>query len=66
VSWCIVLFVVYRVKYFHQRLAENPGLVNEAAMGDGWFIKVKLTDAAQMSELLDDKAYEKLCEEADH
>jgi glycine cleavage system H lipoate-binding protein len=28
--------------YFGQDLNDNPGLVNESAMEDGWFVKVKV------------------------
>ena len=49
-----------------QKLAENPALVNESAMGDGWFVKIKLSNPSEVQELLDDKAYEKLCAEAEH
>eukprot|EP00638_Chattonella_subsalsa_P013215 CAMPEP_0117792766 /NCGR_PEP_ID=MMETSP0948-20121206/9641_1 /TAXON_ID=44440 /ORGANISM="Chattonella subsalsa, Strain CCMP2191" /LENGTH=54 /DNA_ID=CAMNT_0005623059 /DNA_START=1055 /DNA_END=1219 /DNA_ORIENTATION=- len=48
-----------------QALEDKPGLVNESAMGDGWFMKVKIANAAELDELLDEAAYKALCEE-DH
>lgn len=38
-------------------LADNPGLVNSSAMGDGWFFKIKLTDKGELAELMDEAAY---------
>jgi glycine cleavage system H lipoate-binding protein len=44
------------------KLEENPGLVNTAALSEGWFIKIKVNDVEQVKALLDAKAYEALCE----
>ncbi|MGO9236045.1 MAG: glycine cleavage system protein GcvH [Methylocella sp.] len=38
-------------------LAESPGLVNEDPSGKGWFLKIKLTDAAELDGLMDENAY---------
>ena len=38
-------------------LTDSPGLVNEDPSGKGWFIKIKLTDAAELDSLLDEDAY---------
>lgn len=38
-------------------LEDAPATVNEDAMGDGWFIKVKLSDAGELDELMDEAAY---------
>jgi len=38
-------------------LADNPGLVNSAAMGEGWFFKIKLADKGELDELMDEAAY---------
>ncbi len=34
-----------------------PGGVNEDAMGHGWFVKLKLSDAEEFSKLMDEDAY---------
>ncbi|MFZ3034885.1 MAG: glycine cleavage system protein GcvH [Parvibaculum sp.] len=34
-----------------------PGGVNEDAMGRGWFVKMKLSDASELSKLMDEDAY---------
>ena len=41
----------------NEALADNPGLVNEDAIGDGWFFKIKPSDASQMDEYMDEAAY---------
>jgi glycine cleavage system H protein len=38
-------------------LTDSPGLVNEDPFGKGWFLKIKLTDAAELDSLLDEDAY---------
>jgi glycine cleavage system H protein len=45
-------------------LASKPELVNSDPFGEGWMIKVEVGDAAQLGELLDAAAYEKLTAEA--
>jgi glycine cleavage system H protein len=38
-------------------LAETPGLVNSDPAGEGWFLEVRLTDAAELGSLMDEAAY---------
>ena len=38
-------------------LAGNPGLVNEAPEAGGWFLKIRLSDATELGQLMDDAAY---------
>jgi glycine cleavage system H protein len=45
-------------------LGSNPELVNSDPFGDGWMIKVRVGDAAQVEGLLDAAGYEKLTSEA--
>jgi glycine cleavage system H protein len=45
---------------FNEALEGNPELVNSDPYGEGWMIKVKLTDASQYDELLDATTYEGL------
>ncbi len=44
----------------NEALADNPALVNEGALSDGWFFKMKATDAAQMQDYMDEDAYKAL------
>ncbi len=46
----------------NEALVENPGLVNESPFGDGWFIKIKLADPAELAALLDEAAYRSFVE----
>jgi glycine cleavage system H protein len=39
-------------------LSDNPERVNEDPYGDGWLVKVKLSDSAEQSQLMDAAAYE--------
>ncbi len=41
-------------------LAEDPALVNQAAEGEGWFIKIKNFDKSQCAKLMDRAAYTKM------
>ncbi|MDG1653087.1 MAG: glycine cleavage system protein GcvH [Flavobacteriaceae bacterium] len=45
---------------FNELLEDAPETVNEDAYGSGWMIKIKLTDAAQIENLLDAEAYSSL------
>jgi glycine cleavage system H protein len=44
-------------------LADEPGKVNEAPEGDGWFMKLKLSDASELDGLMDEAAYKAFVEE---
>ena len=39
-------------------LAETPDLVNTAPEGEGWFFKLRLSDASQLDALMDQAAYQ--------
>ena len=49
---------------FNKKLDENDGddptLANTDPYGDGWIIKVKMSDPSEVDALLDAKAYEKM------
>jgi glycine cleavage system H protein len=38
-------------------LSESPQLVNDDCYGDGWFIKLKIADAAELKDLLNHEEY---------
>lgn len=44
----------------NEALEENPALVNSDPYGEGWIIKLKVADPAQLDALLDAEAYKKL------
>ncbi len=39
---------------------DNPGLINEDPYGEGWIVKVKISDPAELADLLDAAAYGEL------
>ena len=44
--------------------AENPELINTDPYGEGWLVKVRLSDPAEVDSLLDAAAYKELLEDA--
>ena len=40
-------------------LKDNPGLVNQDAMGEGWFLRLKISNKAELKALMDAAAYKK-------
>jgi glycine cleavage system H protein len=44
-------------------LAADPAKVNADAMGEGWFLKLRLADAKELDGLLDEAAYRMFLEE---
>jgi len=47
----------------NSRLEDEPEIVTEDSMGEGWFIKVKLSDTEELDELMDEEAYNAFIEE---
>ena len=43
-------------------LENNPQLINEDPYGKGWFFIIEMEDPQQLSNLLSNKEYEKLCQ----
>ncbi len=41
----------------NERLANEPELVNNAPLADGWLLRIKLDDAALLDKLMDTDAY---------
>ena len=50
--------VTAEVLEFNEALNDQPELVNNDPYGEGWMIKVKVTDAAELDKLMDAVAYE--------
>jgi glycine cleavage system H protein len=46
-------------------LSENPEKINQDPYGDGWMVKVKLSDPSEAGALMDAPAYKKLLEDSD-
>ena len=52
-----------RVVEVNQKVVDAPETVNEDPYGEGWLIRIELTDSAEVDELLDAEAYRKLIAE---
>ena len=44
----------------NESLRDNPALANTDPLGAGWFFKVRLSEPAQLSALMDEVAYQAL------
>jgi glycine cleavage system H protein len=62
----VYLPVAGTVTAVNDELASRPELINSDPYGHGWIVKVRITDAANLGNLLDAAAYEKFCEERKH
>ena len=39
-------------------LEKEPSLINESAMGKGWLMKIRLSNPAELGDLMDEAAYQ--------
>jgi glycine cleavage system H protein len=44
----------------NEGLADNPEKINQDPYGDGWLVKVKLSDPSELDQLMDAAAYREL------
>jgi glycine cleavage system H protein len=44
----------------NEKLADNPGLVNEDPLGEAWFFKMKLDDLSVLDDFMDEDEYKEL------
>ena len=47
----------------NQKVVEAPETVNEDPYGDGWLVRIRLSDPAEADSLLDAAAYKQILEE---
>lgn len=59
----LVMPVSGEVTEVNSKLEEEPELVNTDPYGKGWMIKIKITDAAGLKDLMDAAAYKKYCQD---
>ncbi len=45
-------------------LLDTPEIINEDPYGEGWMIRIKVSDPTELKELLDAKAYQKMIVES--
>ena len=48
----------------NSELSENPEKINLDPYGEGWMVKVKLSDPSEADQLMDAEAYKKMLEES--
>lgn len=46
-------------------LADEPETVNSDPQGDGWFVKIRLSDPSELDDLMDEDAYQDYIEGLD-
>lgn len=56
----LMLPVAGEVVEFNEALEANPALVNSDPYGEGWIVKVKVSEPSQVDGLLDAAAYQQL------
>ncbi len=49
-----------KIAAVNEALAESPELINHDPYGDGWLVKVTLSDTGEVDSLLDVEAYKEL------
>jgi glycine cleavage system H protein len=49
-----------KVTEINSLLADNPEKINTDPYGDGWMVKIEITDHSEITELLDSAAYKEL------
>ncbi len=54
--------VAGEVLAFNEELESNPEIVNKDPYGEGWIVKIKISDTAQLDTLLDAFSYKELIE----
>ncbi len=45
---------------FNEALNDNPELVNDSPYGEGWIIKVEVSDVNELEQLLDSNSYSEI------
>jgi len=53
-----------QVTEVNEQLSDGPEKINEDPYGEGWMVRVKLSDPSEVAQLMDASAYRKLLEEA--
>ncbi|MEJ2720993.1 MAG: glycine cleavage system protein GcvH [bacterium] len=48
------------VREINATLNDDPGLVNQSPYGEGWFVKIELSDKSELEELVDKAEYDRM------
>jgi glycine cleavage system H protein len=46
----------------NEKLRDNPELVNTDPYGDGWMIKIRMSDPSELDDLMSAEEYDEYCE----
>jgi glycine cleavage system H protein len=46
----------------NEKLEDTPELINKDPYGEGWIVKIKISDSSELDDLLDAAAYKELTE----
>ncbi len=47
----------------NEKLSDQPGLINEDPYGEGWIVKIKLSNPDELADLLSSEEYKNIIEE---
>jgi len=50
----------------NETLRDEPATVNTDAQGEGWFVRLRLSDPGELAELMDEAAYQAFVAEGGH
>lgn len=50
----------------NETLAEKPELINTDPYGDGWMIRIRISDTTELDDLMNAEEYEEYCETESH
>ena len=55
-----------KVLEVNTNIGDEPGLLNNDSMGEGWTVKIELSSADEVENLMKENDYTKFVEECDH
>ena len=55
-----------KVIEINEKLVDEPGMVNTDAEGPGWFIKLEMSNADELGDLMSPEAYSEHCNKEAH
>ena len=58
----LMMPVTAEIVEFNEALEDEPELINKDPYGDGWIIKVKVSNASQLNDLMDAAGYKAMIE----
>lgn len=55
-----------KVVAINEALSDSPEMVNTEPYDKAWMIKIELSDPSELDNLMDEKSYQKFCEDREH